>query len=67
MIRPEKGDIAICQHGHIGLVTEVAYKPDRKGTIRKLWTGIHLDADDIGARWESRAPRRLLTVSDYLE
>jgi hypothetical protein len=67
MIRPKKGDIAICKHGHVGLVTEVTYHPDRKGINRKLWRGIHLDSDDVGLPWESRAPERLLTVSDYLE
>jgi hypothetical protein len=66
MEQPEVGDIAVCARGHIGMVTKIVWKYDRKGRHRRLWKGVHLDHDDAGKPWESRAPEKLLTPGDYL-
>lgn len=60
MSRPEIRDIAVCKHGHIGLVLDIVDGPDGK-----LWTGIHLDLNDVGKLWQSKAPERLVRMSDY--
>jgi hypothetical protein len=65
--RPKVGDVAVCQAGCVGLVcgiTRVARGP--KFINRKLWVGVHLGRVMAGRRWESRAPKKLLTPSQFL-
>lgn len=65
MERPEVGDVALCQDKCLGLVCGITMKHHR-GRNRKLWVGVHLGSDKVGRRWESRAPTKLLTPSDFL-
>lgn len=62
---PEVGDIAI-SHGQLGVVCDVheVNKPD--GTSQTVWFGVQISPDP-GRRWQSKAPIKVLTPSDYLE
>ncbi len=57
-LTPQKGVIAVCSRGMLGLITKdkpqtVNYGDGKTGTA---WVGIHLTGD-IGSPWSSRTPR----------
>ncbi len=59
---PIKGDIAICAHGYLGLITceQPEYEPSTAGNIgAEIWTGIQLtnkNGRTVGGPWQSRRP-----------
>lgn len=60
---PRKGEIAVCSHGYLGLITcdEPSRESATAGNVgAEIWTGIHLTTKNgkvIGAPWQSRNPR----------
>lgn len=67
---PRRGDIAVCAHGYIGLITcetpDIVVHPGG-GVGVELWKGIHLTTKGgriIGALWQSRCPKVIGNVDD---
>lgn len=64
MFGAQKGDIAVCSQGYLGLITsdgpqDVTY-PD--GNTGEAFTGIHLSPGMEGAPWSSRNPHVLTSL-----
>ncbi len=57
------GDIAICTHGHRGLITHAKGSPMSGMT----YYGIHLDEHKLGNRWESKHPKVIGNIYDFLQ
>ena len=57
---PRPGDLALCGHGTLGLVTSTGRKPVSypDGQEAEAWCGVHLTCvkSDIGSPWSSRSP-----------
>ena len=46
IVRPEKGDIAVCYAGHLGLVCNLTYEYDKfQQKYRKCWKGVHISPE----------------------
>jgi hypothetical protein len=59
--KPQKGAIAICSRGILGLITsdkpeEVKYSDGNTGLA---WTGIQIGENTFGQKWSSRNPKVL--------
>jgi len=59
---PKRGDIAVCSHGHMGLITcdKPSHESGTAGNVgAEVWTGVHLRTDrgkQAGGHWQSRKP-----------
>ena len=65
-LTPQKGALAFCSRGELGLILSdapvlVEYPDGLKGLA---WTGIHLSEAKIGQPWSSREPRVVGLVKD---
>lgn len=56
-MKPEKGAIAICSKGMLGLITSETPVVKYYGeTIAITWTGIQLE-NNVGSKWSSKNPK----------
>lgn len=47
------GDIALCQNGHLGLITDIK-RNGRNGEL--VYLGVHLAKGRYGSKWQSSSP-----------
>ena len=70
---PQKGDIAFCMHGFLGLITsdQTENEPSTAGNIgAEIWTGIQLTNRNnrvVGGPWQSRSPQVVAHSDTLLE
>lgn len=67
---PQKGDLAICSIGCLGLITEDGLQEVNypNGNWGLTYVGIHLTdkVSPIGSKWTSRNPKLVITTEDLL-
>jgi hypothetical protein len=59
-----KGTIAVCQHGHIGLIT---FDEKFDCGLEKAYLGIHIAPERIGQPWQSQNPKFVCHVDDLMK
>lgn len=68
---PKRGDVAVCRHGYIGLITCDQPETERAGNDvgAEIWVGVQLTTKNgrqVGGPWQSRQPTVLGTMAEVL-
>ena len=57
---PRIGDIAICQHGYMGVIDHITISME--GT---KYVGMHIEPTKMGGPWESKDPKIIGNIEDF--
>jgi len=66
-MEPDKGSIAFCQAGFLGLIIMVQEDNSVNNVPTKVYRGIHLDADKLGSPWQSISPQVVGNIADLTQ